>query len=137
MAYKYLLLILGSIQIILAIIEFLFPQKMFLIWKKFILNRFYPIYGIILILIGLPLTAYKGYLSVVILFIALFIVFSGAFILFYPEKIRKSFNDSEEFFNDKTIRLLIYFEALFRLCAGVILLIACWKTFLIKTVEFF
>jgi hypothetical protein len=96
MAYKYLLLILGSTQIILAIIELLFPQRIFLIWKKFTLSRFYPLYGIILILIGLPLTAYKGYLSLVIFFIALFIVFSGAFILFYPEKIKKSFNDSEK-----------------------------------------
>jgi hypothetical protein len=131
MAYKYLLLILGSIQIIVAIIELLFPQRIFLIWKKFILSRFYPLYGIIMILIGLPLTAYKGYLSLVILFIALFIVFSGAFILFYPEKIRRSFNESEEFFNNKTIKLLIYFEALLRLCIGVIFLIACQKTFLI------
>jgi len=129
MAYKYLLLILGSIQIILAIVELLIPQRIFLIWKKLILGRFFPIYGIILILIGLPLTAYKGYLSLVILFIALFIVFSGAFILFYPEKIRRSFNDSEEILNDKTIRLLIYFEAFLRLCAGIIFLVACRETF--------
>jgi hypothetical protein len=131
MAYKYLLLILGLFQIILAIIELLFPQRIFSIWKKFILSRFYPGYGIILILIGLPLTAYKGYLSLVILFIALFIVFSGAFILFYPEKIRRSFNESEEIFNNKTIKLLIYFEALLRICAGAVFLIACWKTFFI------
>ena len=131
MVYKYLLLILGAFQVILAIIELLFPQRMFLIWKKFILSKFYPVYGIILILIGLPLTAYNGYLSLVILFIALFIVFSGAFILFYPEKIRKLFNESEELFTNKTIRLLIYCEALFRLCIGVIFLIACQNTFLI------
>jgi len=129
MAYKYLLLILGSIQIIVAIIELLFPQRIFVIWKKFILSRFYQLYGIIMILIGLPLTAYKGYLSLVIFFIALFVVFSGAFILFYPEKIRRSFNESEEFFNNKTIRLLVYFEALLRICAGAVFLTACWKTF--------
>ena len=129
MAYKYLLLILGAVQVILGITELLFPQRMFLIWKKFIQSRFYPVYGIILILIGLPLTAYNGYLSLVILFIALFIVFSGAFILFYPEKIRKSFYESEEFFNNKTIRLLIYCEALLRLCAGAVFLIACRQTF--------
>jgi hypothetical protein len=93
MDYKYLLLILGSIQIISAITELLFPQRIFLIWEKFIQNRFYPIYGIILILIGLPLTAYKGYLSMIILFIAIFIVFSGTFILFYPDKVRKSLNN--------------------------------------------
>ena len=129
MAYKYLLLILGSIQIILAIIELLFPQRIFLIWKKYILSRFFPLYGIILILIGLPLTAYKGYLSLVILFIALFIVFSGAFILFYPEKIRRSFDESEKILDNKTIKLLIYFEAILRLCAGAVFLIACRETF--------
>jgi hypothetical protein len=131
MAYKYLLLILGSTQIIYAIVALLSPQRILLIGKKISQSRFYPFYGIILILIGLPLTAYKGYLSLVILFIALFIVFSGAFILFYPEKIRKSFNDSEELLNDKTIKLIIYFEALLRLCVGAVFLIACWKTFLI------
>ena len=129
MAYKYLLLILGSFQIILAIIELLFPQRIFLICKKYILSRFFPLYGIILILIGLPLTAYKGYLSLVILFIALFIVFSGAFILFYPEKIRRSFDESEKILNNKTIKLLISFEAILRLCAGVVFLIACRETF--------
>ena len=127
--YKYFLLIIGSTQIIIALIESVFPQRAFQAWVKWVSNRFFPFHGIGLIFIGLPLTAYRGHLSSVIFYIGIFIVFTGPFILIYPEKIRKVFSDSGEIFKNNEIKMMIYVDAFFRLCIGSIFLFSCWKTF--------
>ena len=60
--YKYFLIMIGTTQIIMALIEFIFPLRSFLMWRIWVLNRFFPVHGLALIFIGLPLTVYKGYL---------------------------------------------------------------------------
>ncbi len=129
--YKYFLIIIGTIQIIMALLESFFPLKAFSMWERWVSFRFFPLHGIALMFIGMPLTMYKGYLSSVIFYIGLLVVFSGPFILVYPEKIRKIFTSSGDIFKDKDIKIMIYADALFRLSVGVIFLISCWKTFLI------
>lgn len=114
---------------IISLVEFFFPLRSFLVWKIWIANRYFPVHGLALIFIGLPLTLYKGYLSSVIFIIGLFIVFTGPFILIYPEKIRKAFNDSAGSFDDNQVRGIVFIDAFFRLCAGLIFLVSCWKTF--------
>lgn len=76
------------------------------------------------------MTIYKGFLSSIIFFIGLFVVFTGPFILIYPEKIQDAFSNSDTRFKEKDIKIMIYIDALFRLSAGSIFLLSCWKTFL-------
>lgn len=128
--YKYLLMIMGITQIIMALTEIFFPLRTFSMWEKWVLNRLFPVHGLGLIFIGLPLTIYKGYLSSIIFYIGLLVVFSGPFILIYPEKIRKVFSNSDDIFKKKDIKIMIYLDAFFRLSVGIIFWISCWKTFL-------
>ncbi len=127
--YKYFLLTIGSVQIIMALMEVLSPLRSFLMWKRWVSGSFFPLHGIALIFIGLPMTFYKGYLSSIIFYIGLFIVFTGPFIIIYPEKIRKVFNNSEDVFSDKDVKIMIFFDAFFRLIIGLIFFISCRKTF--------
>lgn len=127
--YKYFLLVIGSTQLLMALIEFAFPLRAFEMWRRWVLSWFFPLHGLALIFIGLPLAVYKGYLSSVIFYIGLFIVFTGPFVLIYPEKIRKVFSSSGDMFKDKEIKVMIYMDAGFRICAGAIFLVSCWKTF--------
>jgi len=128
--FKYFLIIIGSTQIIMALIEFIFPLRSFFMWGTWVSNRFFPFHGLALIIIGLPLTIYKGYLSFLIFYIGLLVVFTGPFILIYPEKIQKVFSNSGDIFKDKDIKIMIYLDAFFRLSVGIIFWISCWKTFL-------
>ena len=130
--YKYLLVIIGSIQAIMALLGFFFPHRIFLMWKKWVLNRFFPLHGIVLIFTGLPLTVYNGYLSGIIFIIGLVVVFSGPFILIYPEKLVKLFENSNELFSTKDIKVMIYVDAALRSGASMVFFISCWKTFLTK-----
>jgi uncharacterized protein YjeT (DUF2065 family) len=114
----------------MSLIELISPSRSFLMWGKWVSNRFFPAHGLALIFIGLPLTVYKGYLSSVIFAVGLIVVFTGPFILIYPEKIRKVFNDSGNMFNDKEIRAMIYTDAFFRFATGSVFLASGWKTFL-------
>lgn len=128
--YKYLLIIIGSTQLVMALLGFFFPLRTFNMWRLWILNRFFPLHGFALICIGFPLTVYRGYLSSIIFYIGLFIVLTGPFVIIYPEKIRRAFDNSNDFFKERDIRIMIYLDALFRSGAGLIFLISCWKTFL-------
>lgn len=127
--FKYFLIVIGSTQVLLTLIEIVSPYRAFLMWKKWVLGGFFPLHGLVLIFTGLPLTFYKGYLSSIIFYIGLLVVFMGPFILIYPEKIRKVFSDSENVFSQKDIKMMIYFDAFFRFSAGVIFLLSSWKTF--------
>jgi len=127
--YKYLLAVLGFTQIILSLIEIISPLRAFLMWKIWVSNRLFPLHGLALIFIGLPLTVYKGYLSSIIFCIGMFVVFTGPFILVYPEKIRGIFDESGKSFKEREIKIMIFLDAFFRFSSGVIFLISCWKTF--------
>lgn len=127
--YKVLLVVLGSTQILTASAELLFPLKSFYAWSRWVSFRFFPLHGAALVMIGFPLTIYKGYLSSVIFWIGMLIVLTGPFILVYPEKVRNVFNESNEAFSERERRIMIYMDAVFRGAAGVIFLVSCWKTF--------
>lgn len=127
--YKYFLILIGSIQAIMAFAGFFFPLRIFLMWKKWVQNRFFPLHGIALIFVGLPLTVYNGYLARVIFIIGLIVVFTGPFILIYPEKFIKIFENSDELFNDRDIKAIIFLDAALRSAASGIFFISCWKSF--------
>jgi hypothetical protein len=127
--FKYYLLTIGTVQTIMAFMGFFSPFRTFLMWKSWVLNKFFPMHGIALIFIGLPLTVYKGYLSKIIFIIGLTVVFTGPFILIYPEKFKKVFENSDDIFNKTEIKAMIFLDASLRSGAAVIFFISCWKTF--------
>lgn len=127
--YKYLLMVLGTTQIIISLMEVFSPLKAFNMWRLWVSNSLFPIHGFGLIIVGIPLAVYKGFLSSIIFYIGLFVVFTGPFILIYPEKIRKVFSDSENIFKEKDIKVMIYIDAFIRMSAGAVFLTSCWKTF--------
>ncbi len=128
-AYKYFFIVIGSVQAIMAFMGFFFPSRTFIMWKRWVLNRFFPVHGLALIFIGLPLTVYSGYLSRLIFIIGLIVVFTGPFILIYPEKFIKIFKDSDELFTKKDIKAMIFFDAVLRAGASIIFFISCRETF--------
>jgi hypothetical protein len=115
---KYLL-ILGIFLTVFGTIEVFLPVKIFALWKKWISNRLFFLHGLVLIIIGMPLTCYK-HKSVenAIFIIGIVIVFTGPFILFYADKIKHIFTASAELMHKKAIRNIMYFDAAMRIATG-------------------
>lgn len=125
---KYFILFLGVIQLVISFVEIFLPYKSFLTWKAWISCRFFPVHGAALIVIGFPLTIYNGYLSSLVFFIGLVVVFTGPIILIYPEKIREAFSFSSETFEEGRLKNIVRFDAVMRFAAGIILLISFYKS---------
>jgi len=119
---------LGAGLIILGGIEFILPVRAFQFWKKWSAHRLFFLHGILLIAVGFPLTVYKGAYSTVIFIIGLFFVLSGPFILLYPEKIGSTFQTASDEMGGEIEKKLIYFEAFFRVAAGVLLMASYFST---------
>lgn len=110
--------LLGMGLMVQGIAEFLAPGRIFRLWMKWIRHRLYFFHGLILIIGGFPLTAYRGRFSGVIFALGLIIVFTGPFILIYPEKIRKVFETMEAHEDGAVIRHLMYADAFVRVLSG-------------------
>ena len=125
---NYFILFFGIIQLIIAFVEITMPYRSFLSWKTWISCRFFPFHGVALIIVGFPLTIYKGYLSSVIFLIGLVVVLTGPVILIYPEKIREAFSFSSETFQEVSLKKIVRFDAVMRMAAGIILVISFYKS---------
>ena len=129
--FKYFILVLACVQSVTGAVELAAPVKAYRYWRGWINNRFFPVHGIILMAGGFPLTIYSGYLSGILFFIGLFIVLTGPFILLYPEKIRKAFDEAEIDLTEGGIRKLIYFDSVMRIGFAVILFLSYHRTFVV------
>ncbi len=115
----------GILLIIMGCIEMLMPMKAFLFWGRWAANRYFFIHGLLLIVFGFPLTMYHGRFETVIFIIGIFIVFSGPFILLFPDRFKKTFEMAEEEMGGEVgQKRLIYFEAIVRIAAGIICFIS-------------
>ena len=87
--------ILGIVLTGMGIIELLIPIRIFNLWEKWVSHKLFFLHGLLLILLGFPLTLYKNLLNLFIaksIFgIGVIAVLMGPFILFYREKIRGIF----------------------------------------------
>jgi hypothetical protein len=124
-AVNIYVLLLGIALILIGTVELSAPLRIFKLWKQWISKRLFPLHGALLILLGIPLTMYRGPLSEIIFIIGAVLALSGPFILIYPEKIRTMFNSISEEMNDAGVRRIIYIDALLRILAGV-LFVACY-----------
>ena len=125
---NFFVLIFGIIQLLISIMEFVFPGRSFRLWNFWISNRFFPVHGAFLIFTGFPLIMYKGYLSSIIFYIGLVVVLSGPFVLIYPEKIREAFSFSSETFKEQNLKKIVRFDAFVRLITSVILIVSYYKS---------
>lgn len=125
---KYFIFFFGIIQLIIALVEFALPHKSFLTWKAWVSCRLFPFHGAALIVIGFPLTIYKGYLSSLIFYIGLVVVLTGPVILIYPEKIREAFMYSTETFQAGSLKKIVRFDALIRMAVGAVLFISFYRS---------
>ena len=95
------------------------PHTIFNLWLRWINNKLYFLHGVLLILGGFPLTVYSGRFSGIIFAIGLMVVFTGPFVLIYPEKIRGMFNAIAGEPDLKKIRGFILIDASLRVVSGI------------------
>ncbi len=114
------ILALGIALVALGAVELSFPGRAFRIWKWWVENRLFPLHGILLIAIGFPLTFYRGAFAAAVFSVGLFIVVTAPFIIVYPEKIRKTFNEVDSGISPTGIKKMVLFEAFARIAVGAL-----------------
>ncbi len=122
------ILLFGIFQLIAGLLEFFMPAGLFRLWKTWALSRFFPLHGFILIAAGFPLIVYKGSLHGIIFWIGVFMVLTGPFLMIYPEKIRKVFLTAENDLTPRDLRMLVYVDSFVRIAAGILSIVAWYKT---------
>ncbi len=110
----------GSVLIIMAIFEISMPERAFSYYSRYVSFRFFPLHGILLIILGFPMIIYRGHLSTVIFIIGVITVLTGPFIIIYPEKIRNLFQNITEEMTAREIKRFIYADAMLRLILGTL-----------------
>ena len=121
--FSWYLMTLGCGLILFSLVEMMIPQQIFNLWKKWIACRLFPIHGFILSAGALPLTFFRDSIAGKIMFCLGFIaVFTGPFILFFPDKIRHVFSMTEKELEKDDEKGLIYFDAAIRLSAGLLII---------------
>lgn len=123
MIHTYLL-ILGISVLIVGITEMTLPNKAFAFWEKWSGSRLFFLHGIFLIIIGFPLTIYKGPLSTIIMIIGIIIVLTGPFILLYPEKFKAMFSTISKETDQEGVSKMVYFDGSVRVIVGIILILS-------------
>ncbi|TFH42050.1 MAG: hypothetical protein E4G96_04265 [Chrysiogenales bacterium] len=118
------LLFFGTAMIVLGAAELADPRRAFSLWRSWSAHRLFFMHGVLLIVAGFPLVLYHGPLSTIVFIIGLVIVFTGPFVLIYPEKIRAMFTSLEEELGSDRIRTIMRMESFIRIAAGAILVVA-------------
>jgi hypothetical protein len=116
--------ILGIVLTGMGIVELLIPMRIFNLWEKWVSHKLFFLHGLLLILLGFPLTLYKNLLNLFfaksIFGIGVIVVLMGPFILFYPEKIRGIFLKISGEVENKAAKRVIYLDAIIRIPVGLL-----------------
>ena len=120
------ILIVGIYVITIGLLELVMPARMLQLWIKISSSRLYFLYGIVLILVGFPLTQVppSNPLSTPLFVIGLIVVFSGPFILIYPEKIKNIFFQGLEELGQTGSRFALIIDAIARIVTGILCIAA-------------
>jgi hypothetical protein len=111
---------LGIILILFSLTEMIIPKKIYSLQKRWIQHPLFPIHGLILMLGAFPLILFRESLSgKMMMGIGLVIVFTGPFILLFPDKMRTLFmHTDKEIENNR--RTLLFIDASVRLLCGIL-----------------
>ncbi len=120
------ILIVGIYVITIGLLELVIPARMLQLWIKISSSRLYYLYGILLIIAGFPLTQVPSSnpLSTPLFIVGLIVVFSGPFILIYPEKIKNIFFQGLEELGQKGSRFALIIDAIARIVTGILCIAA-------------
>ena len=120
------ILLLGIYVSIIGLLEIIIPTRMLSVWVKLSSSKIYPFYGIILILAGFPLTQIPSSnpLKTPLFIVGLIIVFSGPFILIYPETMRNLFFQGLDELGEKGSRFALLIDAIARVAVGALCILA-------------
>lgn len=114
-------LVFGIVVATVGLVELLFPSVMMKIWSRLVTHRLFFLYGIVLMGAGFPLTIYNApRFDTIIFIIGLFVVFTGPFVLLYPQKIGGFFLQGMNEMSPGGRKLAIFFDASVRITAGLI-----------------
>lgn len=118
--------ILGIYVIIIGLLELTIPTQILKLWIKFSSSKMYFLYGFVLIVAGFPLTQVSSSnpLSTPLFIIGLIVVFSGPFILIYPEKVKNLFFQGLEELGQRGSRFALIIDAIARIATGILCIAA-------------
>ncbi|MCX8122537.1 MAG: hypothetical protein N3F66_00050 [Spirochaetes bacterium] len=118
--------VLGIYLVIIGFLELIMPKHMLRLWIKVSSSKIYFLYGIVLICAGFPLTQVPSSnpLSTPLFIIGLIVVFSGPFVLIYPEKIRNLFFQGIDELGYAGSRFAILVDAIARITVATLCILA-------------
>jgi uncharacterized membrane protein HdeD (DUF308 family) len=122
------MLILGTGLVAAGVAEMINPRKLYGCWNRWINHRLFFFHGIFLIILGFPLIFYKGYLSLVVFLFGCFALFTGPFIIIYPEKLRKFYSSLVSGMEGENIEKLVSYDGALRISAGTFLIYCYLKS---------
>jgi hypothetical protein len=114
--------ILGTGLIVAGLAEVTNPRKFYSYWSRWINHRLFFLHGIFLIILGFPLVFYKGYLSLVVYIFGCTALFTGPFIIIYPEKLREFYSSLVLEMEWENLEKLVYSDGALRISLGVFLI---------------
>lgn len=123
------MLLFGFFQIFAGFSELILPARLFSLWKRWVLSKYFPVHGIFLIAGGFPLVIFRGYLEGIVFWIGVFMILTGPFLLIYPEKVRDVFKTAGNDFTPRDLRIMVHIDSVIRLAAGIIVVAASCNTF--------
>ncbi len=124
---------LGGLFSLMGAIELFLRERSFRFWMRWFAHRLFFLHGIILVLLGFPLTFYNGKWSTFVFIVGLFMVITGPFVIVYPEKIRESFGEISSEMGEETVKKLVLFDSAVRLIIGIIFLYCALSTYLLSS----
>lgn len=126
MVLHYYILVFGIIVVFMGLLEIIFPQWMLSFWVSWTTSKWFFLHGIILIAAGFPLTLVPHHnpLSTPLFIVGMIVVFSGPFILIYPEKIRNLFIQGLDELGQTGSRFALIVDAIARIAAGILCILA-------------
>ena len=114
--------VLASFLTVISISGFIAPLQSYRLWTMLTANRGFRLYGLLHIILGFPLLHYTGTIAGNILFgLGLIVVFTGPFVLLFPESFRQVFAETEQSLSDAEKKSMIIIDSVVRIgAAGLI-----------------
>lgn len=113
------LTILMVVLCVYGLVEVIFPAQCITLWHAFVQTRFLPLYGVLLMIGGFPLTQYHQTIPGKILFVfGIVVVFTGPFILLFPGHFRSLFDRVTDESSVSELKRMAYSDAVMRFVAA-------------------
>lgn len=114
-------LVLGIALVLFSIIECVIPRIIMTVWEKWINSPLFFLHGFLLAVGGLPLTFFRDSISgKIMMAVGIFVILTGAFIIIYPDRIRKYFLLTESEVEDEDRKGLAYIDAVVHAFSGIL-----------------